>query len=105
MTALIAFAVAGLLTFGLRTSMVFAGPRVRSSEWLGARIGLVAPGVMAAMVVSMVAIEHGDRIMPSAGELAAVIAAIVAARRTGNPAAALAVGLPVYWACALTGLT
>lgn len=104
MTAFVAFAIAGLLTFGLRASMIFAGPRIRSSEWLGARIGLVAPAVMAAMVVSMLAIEHGDRVVPSAGHLISISAAIVVARRVGNPAAALAVGLPVSWAFALTGL-
>jgi hypothetical protein len=84
--------------------MIFAAPRIRSSEWLGARIGLVAPAVMAAMVVSMLAVEHDHRVMPSVGEAAAVLGAIVAARRVGNPAVALAVGLPIYWICALTGL-
>jgi branched-subunit amino acid transport protein len=104
MTLLLVLVVVAVGTYGFRVSMVLARERFGTPAWLEPRLRLVAPAVLAALVASSLFIDSGTRSVPGMVEAIAVVAGFVAVRRTGNVAAALAVGLPVYWLGALTGL-
>ena len=97
MTAVLAFTIAAVVTFLLRSSMTvagvtFASPRVR------AQVALVSPAVLTAMIASALFLDHAAVLVwPSAGEALAIGSAALAVRKTGNAAVAMAVGLPVYW--------
>ena len=102
MTLLVTFVLAIAGTYVVRSSMVLGADRLPIvSTWLLPRLHLIAPSVLAALVATSVLGATGTVALPSAGSLLAITAAFVAVRRTGNPVAALAAGLPVYW---LTGL-
>ena len=104
MNTFFAFAVAAVITFGLRSAMTLVGDRGSSSSPMGQAIGLVAPAVLTAIVAATLLLDHGELVQPRLVEAAAVLAAIIAVRRTSNVSMALAVGLPVYWLGALAGL-
>jgi branched-subunit amino acid transport protein len=104
MSTLLAFAVAAAITFMLRAAMTLVGDRSSAESPLNQAIGLVSPAVLTAIVASTLLLDQGQLIRPHVVEVFAVIAAIVAVRRTRNVSAALAVGLPVYWVGVLVGL-
>ena len=94
--AVLAFSVAGAVTFLLRSSMILAGMGTgspRPARW----IALVTPAVLTAMLVSALVVDHGVVTRPPIAEPLAILAAVVGVRRFGNVSVALAVGLPVYW--------
>lgn len=102
MTALIAFALAALVTFLLRSSMTLVGA-ASASPRAGRWIALVSPAVLTAMVASALLLDHGEVVRPVLGEVLAVGAGVLAVRKTGNVSMALAVGLPVYWIATAIG--
>jgi branched-subunit amino acid transport protein len=104
MSTILAFAVAAVITFMLRSAMTLVGDRSLASSPLSEAIGLVSPAVLTAIVASTLLLDQGQLTRPHLVEVAAVIAAIVAVRRTGNVSIALAVGLPVYWIGVIVGL-
>ncbi|MCB0995352.1 MAG: AzlD domain-containing protein [Acidimicrobiales bacterium] len=101
MTTVLAFSIAALVTFALRSSMTLAGARRAAALQTG--IGLVTPAVLAAMVATALFVDHGAVAAPPVAELAAVGTALVVARRKNNASVALAAGLPVYWALSALG--
>lgn len=105
MTLLVVLVLAGVGTYGFRASMVLAGARFGTPKWLEDRLRLVAPAVLAALVAGSLFLDAGRRATPGVAALVAVAAGFVAVRRTGNVAAALAAGLPVYWLATAAGLT
>lgn len=98
MTAVVAFGLAAVATYLLRSCMTVWGKRFTESARLGAAITLVSPAVLAGIVVSSLLLQDGQIKQLRLVELVAVVAAVVAVRRTNNVSAALFVGLPVYWA-------
>lgn len=104
MTAIAAFVVAAAVTYVLRSSMTVAGTRVAQSPRLISMTALVTPAVLASMIAAALFGGHGHTTTPAVAEVAAVVAAFVMARRTGNFGLALAVGMPVYWLASLAPL-
>lgn len=100
MMTYVAFALAGVGTFLLRsTPMLAAGiaERLQVDEW----IRFVAPAALAAIVTTALAFDDGRLMAPTLPEVFATVAAAVIVRRTRNVAASLAAGLPVYWVASL----
>lgn len=101
MTAVLAFTLAALVTFLLRSSMTLAKVAAGSTtSSVRSWIALVSPSVLAAMVASALLIDHGQLVRPRIAETLAIAVAMLAVRRTGNVSLALAVGMPVYWLAA-----
>lgn len=96
MIAIVAFTLAAVVTFLLRSSMTLAGAASASSR-IGSWIALVSPAVLMAMVASALFLDHGRMVSPRLGEAFAIGVAVLAVRKTGNVSMALAVGLPIYW--------
>ncbi len=102
MTAIIAFSLAAVVTFLLRSSMTLTGAASASTSrtsW----IALVSPAVLTAMLASALFVDHGELVRPHFDELLAIIAALIGVRRTGNVSVALAIGLPVFWLAGALG--
>lgn len=97
MTTFAAFAVAGLMTYVLRCSMVVIGSRLTSSTAAESAIRLVTPAVLTAIVASALLLQRGAVVLPDLPSVLSVTAAVVAVRRTSHVGLALAVGLPTYW--------
>lgn len=97
MTVIAVFAVAGVITYVLRCSMLIFGDRLTSSSVAESAIGLVSPAVLTAIVASALLLEHGEIAPPDIAGMLTVAGAFVAVRRTSNVGMALAVGLPIYW--------
>jgi branched-subunit amino acid transport protein len=103
MTAVIGFTLAATVTFLLRSTMTLSGTAstsLRVSSW----IALVSPAVLTAMLASALFVDHGQPARPPIADALAIGAALLAVRRTGIVAVALAVGLPVYWIANIVGM-
>lgn len=103
MTAVLAFSLAGAVTFGLRSSMTIV-ERSATSPRLGSWIALVSPAVLTAIIASALLVDHDEIVWPRIGETLAIASAVCAVRKTGNMSLALAVGLPVYWLAGALGM-
>jgi branched chain amino acid efflux pump len=104
MSTWITMLTAGLGTYLLRISMVAAHERFGTVDRLNRHLRFVSPSVLAAILAASLLVPHDQHGRPAPAELAAVVAAFVAVRRTGNAAWALAVGFPVYWGAVAVGL-
>lgn len=103
MNALVVFAVAAVVTYGFRVSMVVSGFGERLSEEWTDRLALVAPVMLSAIVAGSLFVDHGDAAAPSGAQAASVVAALVAVRRTGSLNAAFVVGVPTFWVMSALG--
>ena len=97
MTTFAAFALAGLMTYVLRSSMTLWGHHLLESPRMTEAIGLVAPAVLAAIVVSGLLLDGGTMTYPEPEEVLALGVGLGVVHRTGNVSLALLVGLPVFW--------
>lgn len=104
MTALITFAVAGLVTYLLRVSMVLFGARLLDSPRVAPAIALVGPAVLAAIIASALPLEDGHIAAPGVVSVVAIGGGALAVHRTNDVSAALFVGLPIYWLGVAAGL-
>jgi branched-subunit amino acid transport protein len=104
MTALLAFVLAALVTWLLRSWMTLAGDRVVESDRFAELTSLVTPAVLSAMVASAVLLVHGELATPRIGAIAAVGVAFLAVRRTGNVGLGLVLGLAVNAVAVFGGL-
>ena len=102
MTAFAIFAVAGMITYLLRSSMLVFGDRLTSSTVAESAIGLVSPAVLTAIIASTILLDHYEIARPDLAGVLSVAGAVVAVRRTSNVSMALAVGLPIYWVVTAT---
>ena len=89
---------AGLGSYLFRISMVLVADRMTMPEQLERASTFVAPAAFAALAAGGIAanttgVDIGGWIAP----LAAVVVAVIAARRTGRPYAALLAGMPTLW--------
>lgn len=91
------FALAGLITYLLRSSMLLFGDRLTASSLAESAIRMTSPAVLTAIVASALFLDHGQATRPDLAAAAPVVSAVVAVRRTSNVGMALAVGLPTYW--------
>jgi branched-subunit amino acid transport protein len=97
MTNWIVIAAVAVGTYALRVSMFVVVGRRAVPAWLSAAMTLVGPAAIAALVGSMLFTSAGGVGSPPAAELIALLAGFGVARRTGNVAHALLVGLPAFW--------
>lgn len=100
MTWIVVSAVA-VGTYLMRASMFVVVGRRSLPAWATGPMSLVAPAAIAALVTSVVFTSAGSLVVPPAAEIAAVLAAVVAVRRTGNVMHAFTAGLPVFWLVSL----
>jgi len=97
MSAWLVIVAIGVGTYAFRASMfVLLGERSLPT-WTTRPLALVAPAAIAALLASMTLTRDGSAGLATAPELAAVAAAFVTTRRTGNVMHAIVVGLPVFW--------
>ncbi len=104
MTVLLTFALGGLVTFGLRSTMIFCGGRLSTSQRAELAIGLISPAVLSAIVASSLFLNRSDVALPASADFLAVVLGGLAAHRTKNISMALLVGLPTYWLACAVGL-
>lgn len=98
MTPLVQFVLAGIGTYLIRVSSIaVAGQRPPPSEHTTAVLRLIAPAVLAAIVVDQMFVAGGD-IDIRLDWLAAGIAAGAAALRWRSAGVTMAVGMAVVWA-------
>lgn len=104
MTPLVIFGFAAIGTFALRVGMVVGEGRLARTARLQDHVVLVSPAVLAAIVASALSMSNGGVVLPDPVVVAAVGTGAYAVYRTGNVAASLLIGLPVYWLAGLAGL-
>ncbi|MEM9132364.1 MAG: AzlD domain-containing protein [Actinomycetota bacterium] len=104
MNPILLFALAGVITFAIRASLVVAGDRPALQGVVASHAPLVAPAVLSAIVASALLVSDEGIGPADPAAVVAVIAGAVAVHRQGNAFTALLVGLPVYWACTALGL-
>lgn len=104
MNPFLVFAVAALGTYLLRASVILLGDRLHMCASIERTIGLVAPAVLSAIVVSSLALKDHQLVRPDLAAVLAVAGAFLAVRRTSNVSMALATGLPIYWLGVFAGL-
>lgn len=104
MNPYVAFVVAAVVTYALRSSMTLAGGRIVRSDRITDFTKLVTPAVLAVMIAGALATNHGRSASPEISELAAVGTAFVVTRKVGNFGVALAAGVAIYWAVRSVGL-
>ena len=104
MTIYLIFAAGALATFGLRILMTIGDGRLPGTERVERSLVYMSPAVLAAIVISAVFLSNGSVATPNLVVVTAIVVGAAAARRTGNVAAAMAAGLPIYWIAALAGL-
>lgn len=104
MNPILVFALAGLATYLLRSSLVVAGGVVRSGGWLEQRIAFVGPSVLAALIASSLFLTGTGPTFGRPAEILAVAAGFGIVAKTENVGLALVVGLPVYWVATALGL-
>jgi branched-subunit amino acid transport protein len=94
--------LAGLVSYGLRMSMV-TNDRLRLPPRLEESVDLVAPAAFSSLAMSALATAVlADHTVTGTVPLAlAVVVAAVATARTGRPIAAMLAGAPTYWVAAL----
>ena len=102
MTAVVAFSLAAVVTYLLRSGMTLtpAGWAANRQESWGA---LVSPAVLTAMVLTALVLDHGDVVRPALAEMLAIIAAIDGDRRSGNMSVALVARHPAVWLVGVFG--
>lgn len=103
MTTILAFTLAGLVTYALRSTMTLFGQQLLASPRVESVIGLVSPAALTAIVASAMFLDHGQLTRPHLLSTLAVCCAIAAVHKTNNISMALFVGLPIYWFGALAG--
>ncbi len=103
MTTFVIFALGGIGTYLLRIAVSVSGRGAGGSAWIERHISLVSPAILAAIVASAVLLSDGQINPPNIVVIAAIGCGAYAVHRTGNIAASLAVGLPIYWIGALAG--
>lgn len=97
MTNWFVIAAVAVGTYAFRVSMFVVVGRRSVPTWLSAAMTMVGPAAVAALVGSMLFTSGGRFASPPAAELIALLAGFCVARRTGNVAHALLVGLPAFW--------
>ena len=103
MDVIMMFAMAAIGTYLVRVSLVFAGAR-QVAPVVDRAIGLISPAVLAGIVAGALLVDARTFAWPGGIEVAALAVAVAATRRTGNVAAALGWGLPIYWCGTILGL-
>jgi branched-subunit amino acid transport protein len=103
MTTWLVVLVASLATYLVRISMVVVFHERSVPAWMESVLALAGPAVLAAIVGAAVAAPNGSIEAPHRATLVALAAAGLAVRRTGKPALALVVGLPVAWIAVTAG--
>ena len=104
MSLFLAIIAAAAGTYLLRASLVALPDRHATPAWLSARLPLLGPAILAAIITASLVGTGGAVHRPQPVEVAAVAAGALAVRRTGSVGAALAVGLPIYWVGTALGL-
>ena len=96
-TALAAVLFVGLVTYAMRAGLILALADAELPSWLLRSLRYVAPSVLAALVVSLVANPDQANRGVSLAEIVGVVVAIPVAWRTKNLIVTLAVGMTAFW--------
>ncbi len=104
MNPILLFAIAGVLTFALRVSLVVAGDRPALRGVVADHAPLVTPAVLSAILASALLVSERGVGPAEPAAAIAVAAGALAVTRHGNVLMALVVGFPVYWLGTALGL-
>jgi branched chain amino acid efflux pump len=99
----IALVAIGVGTYALRVSMFLVVGERELPGWVSRSLDLVGPAAVAALVASMVFVQHESVHAPIAST-AAVLVGFLVVRRTGNVTHAFLAGLPTFWLLSAAGL-
>ena len=104
MSTFLVFVAAAAASYALRVSMVVSGASRRlPAGWL-ARLSLVTPVVLSAIVARALFV-HGEQVSaPDVAPLLAVATGAIAVRRFGSLNYAFLAGFPMFWAATAVGL-
>lgn len=96
-TALAAVLFVGLVTYAMRAGLILALADAELPAWLTRALRYVAPSVLAALVVSLIANPDQANQGVSLAETVGVLVAIPVAWRTKNLIVTLAFGMSAFW--------
>lgn len=96
-TALAAVFFVGLVTYLMRAGLILALADAELPDWLLRALRYVAPSVLAALVVSLVANPDQANQGVSLAEVVGVVVAIPVALKSRNLIATLAAGMTAFW--------
>lgn len=96
-TALFAVLTVGAITYGMRAGLILALADTELPAWLLQALRYVAPAVLAALVVSLIADPEAPHQGVTVAEVAGLVVAAPVAWKTKNLIATLAAGMATFW--------
>lgn len=102
-TALIAVIGVGLATYAMRAGLILALADTELPTWLLRALRYVAPSVLAALVVTLVADPDAANRGVSLAEVVGLLVTAGVVIKTRNLAVTLAVGMAAFWAVLALG--
>lgn len=96
-TALFAVVVVGILTYAMRAGLILALADAQLPSWLLRMLRYVAPAVLAALTVSLIADPESANRGISLAEVAGLVVAAPVAWKTKNLIATLTAGMTTFW--------
>lgn len=96
-TALFAVLTVGAITYAMRAGLILALADAELAGWLLQALRYVAPAVLAALTVSLIADPDAPNRGVSGAEVAGLVAAVPVAWKTKNLIVTLAAGMCVFW--------
>ena len=96
-TALFAVLTVGVVTYAMRAGLILALADAELPEWLLRALRYVAPAVLAALTVSLIADPDAPNQGVSFAEVAGLVVAVPVAWKTKNLIATLTAGMTVFW--------
>ena len=96
-TALFAVLTVGAITYAMRAGLILALADAELPAWLLRALRYVAPAVLAALVVSLIADPDAPQQGITFAEVAGLVVAAPVAWKTKNLIATLAAGMATFW--------
>ncbi len=102
-TALFAVLFVGAITYAMRAGLILALADAELPAWLLRALRYVAPAVLAALVVSLIADPDAPRQGITLAEVAGLVVAAPVAWKTKSLIATLAAGMATFWVALAVG--
>jgi len=96
-SSLTAVLVVGVLTYAMRAGLILTLADAELPDWLLRMLRYVAPAVLAALTVSLIADPEASNRGITLPEVAGLAVAIPVAWKTKNLIATLAIGMSTFW--------
>lgn len=96
-SAIFAVVVVGVLTYVMRAGLILALAEAQLPAWLLRMLRYVAPAVLAALTVSLIADPESPNRGVSLAEVSGLLVALPVAWKSRNLIATLAAGMGTFW--------